>query len=54
MSIIQPRGDFAGQKIVDENRQYLEPDEVKRFFETVKEMIFGILIFGFNFILVVV
>ena len=36
MSIIQPRGDFAGQKIVDENRQYLEPDEVKRFFETVK------------------
>ena len=37
MSIIQPRGDFAGQKIVDDNRQYLEPDEVKRFFETVKE-----------------
>lgn len=37
MSIIQPRGDFAGQKIVDASRHYLEPDEVKRLFEVIKE-----------------
>jgi len=37
MSIIQPRGDFAGQKIVDAQRKYLEPEELKRFFEAAQE-----------------
>ena len=36
MSIIEPRGDFAGQKIVDATRHYLEPDEVKRLFEVIR------------------
>jgi integrase len=36
MSIIEPRGDFAGQKIVDATRHYLEPDEVKRLFEIIR------------------
>jgi integrase len=36
MSIIQLRGKFAGQEIVDAQRKHLEPDEVKRFFSVLK------------------
>jgi len=34
--IIQLRGGFKGQEIVDAQREHLEPDEVKRLFETLK------------------
>lgn len=36
MSIIQLRGGFKGQEIVDAQREHLEPDEVKRLFEVLK------------------
>lgn len=36
MSIIQLRGGFKGQEIVDAQRQHLEPDEVKRLFDVLK------------------
>lgn len=36
MSIIQLRGGFKGQEIVDAQREHLEPDEVKRLFEILK------------------
>lgn len=36
MAIIQLRGGFKGQEIVDSQRQHLEPDEVKRLFDVLK------------------
>lgn len=36
MAIIQLRGGFKGQEIVDSQREHLEPDEVKRLFEVLK------------------
>lgn len=36
MSIIQLRGGFRGQEIVDSQREHLEPDEVKRLFDVLK------------------
>lgn len=36
MSIIQLRGGFRGQEIVDAQREHLEPDEVKRLFDVLK------------------
>lgn len=36
MSIIQLRGGFKGQEIVDAHREHLEPDEVRRLFDVLK------------------
>jgi integrase len=36
VAIIQLRGGFKGQEIVDSQRQHLEPDEVKRLFDVLK------------------
>jgi integrase len=37
MSIIQPRGRFGGHEVIDESRKHLEPEELIRFFEVLKD-----------------
>ena len=37
MGIIKPRGHFGGHEVIDEKRNHLEPAELRRFFEVLKD-----------------
>lgn len=37
MGIIKPRGHFGGHEVIDEKRNHLEPGELRRFFEVLKD-----------------
>ena len=37
MSIIKPRGRFGGHEVIDQTRKHLEPDELIRFFQVLKD-----------------
>lgn len=37
MSIIKPRGRFAGHEVIDETRKHLEPEELVRLFQVLKD-----------------
>lgn len=37
MSIIKPRGHFGGHEVIDETRKHLEPEELVRFFQVLKD-----------------